>query len=233
MNQTTKILAVAGVIAVGMSILSCVVGIVIGRTTAPTAEVATAPTPPPAPVAAPTKATKQAPPPEAPQVTALRPRVLQESTRFASLDGELLTEALEQFEDGAEDITFEQLERNATPYLGQPVVFRGQILEIEDDPRGGSNVIVGVRRRWGGWSDPIHVEAVRRPDEYVVARTVVRVYGYVSGSHQHEARPGWNVEMPALLGAAVVDDRGVPRRLSRAARRRLEEMRAPPEPAPE
>ena len=167
---------------------------------------------PPAVTGAPAVVAQQ---PEAtPEVVAAALALHAAAREMAVAEGDALVAKLQAWEDSAGPLSYAQLKRNADRYAGQRVVFRGSVLEIQDDPAGGSVLRLGVSRRYGVWDDPIWIETIAAPDESIVQGSVVRAYGTMLGSETYESQAGWTITIPKMMAVAVVPDR-TPRRLAR------------------
>jgi hypothetical protein len=118
-------------------------------------------------------------------------------------------------EQANRDITYAMLERNAERYHGTPVVFTGEVLEIQDVPE--SNAAYFRMALNDSYSRPVAVFALSPPPDEVVRGRRVRVYGTIGGAYSYQSQAGWDITIPKLNAVAVVLA-SMPRRPPRAVR---------------
>ena len=101
------------------------------------------------------------------------------------------------FKASARTIAYNQLNKDADRYEGDHVVYRGQILQIQEDGDAGGIMLVSVTDEgYGIWDDNIWVDydsSVPYAEE-----DVIRVYGTVTGSKSYETQVGGETYVPQI-----------------------------------
>lgn len=134
--------------------------------------------------------------------------------RMSGLRGDELTTALWTFEQRAGQApSYAQLERNADRYAGTPVVYAGEVLEIQDIPEQQAAFI---RLDLGDSGERVlAIAAMAPPGDEIGRGRRVRVYGMLNGTFSYQSQAGWNITIPKVQAVAVVLN-SVPRRPANA-----------------
>lgn len=107
-----------------------------------------------------------------------------------------------RYKAGARTIPYNQLNKDADRYAGERVVYRGQILQIqEDEGLGGFMLLQVTELGYGLWDDPVWVDyerSIRSAED-----DVVTVYGTVTGSKSYETQIGGETYVPQIRARYV------------------------------
>jgi hypothetical protein len=107
------------------------------------------------------------------------------------------------FRAAATTIPYNQLEKNAGPYKGDKVVYRGQIFQIQEDDFGGWMLLSVTDEGYGFWDDNIWVDYT---DHIRGAEgDVVTVYGTITGTKSYETQIGGETYVPKMR-AEYIDE---------------------------
>lgn len=103
----------------------------------------------------------------------------------------------QNFKAGARTIPYNQLNKDADRYAGERVVYRGQILQIQEDGDNGGIILLSVTDEgYGFWTDNIWVDyerSIRSAED-----DVITVYGTVTGSQSYETQAGGETYVPQV-----------------------------------
>jgi hypothetical protein len=106
------------------------------------------------------------------------------------------------YKASAKAIPYNQLNKDADRYAGERVVYRGQILQIqEDEGLGGFMLLQVTDLGYGLWNDPVWVDyerSIRSAED-----DVVTVYGTVTGSKSYETQIGGETYVPQIRARYV------------------------------
>lgn len=103
----------------------------------------------------------------------------------------------------ARTIPYNQLEKNADRYAGEKVVFRGQIMQIQET-LGSTFMLLSVTDEgYGFWTDNVWVDyegTINGAEE-----DVITVYGTIEGSKSYETQIGGETYVPQMTARYVVE----------------------------
>jgi len=102
----------------------------------------------------------------------------------------------QRFKDSAKSIPYNRLEKNADSFAGQPVVYRGQIFQIQESDAGGIFLMSVTNDGYGYWSDNIWVDYDHRVP--YAKDDIITVWGRVVGSKSYETQIGGETYVPQV-----------------------------------
>lgn len=110
------------------------------------------------------------------------------------------------FKADAVTIPYNQLHKDAARYRGQKVVYRGQILQIQEEEGLGGIMLLSVTDEgYGIWDDNVWVDydhSIKSAED-----DVITVYGVVRGSKSYETQIGGETYVPRIT-AKYIDESG-------------------------
>jgi hypothetical protein len=111
---------------------------------------------------------------------------------------------VEDFKAGAVTIPYNQLNKNADRYKGDKVVYRGQILQIQEDGDNGGYMLLSVTDEgYGLWDDNVWIDydhSINSADD-----DIITVYGTVRGSKSYETQIGGETYVPQIKAKYVIE----------------------------
>lgn len=106
------------------------------------------------------------------------------------------------FKASAKAIPYNQLNKDADRYTGKRVVYRGRILQIQEDEGVGGFMLLQVTDLgYGLWDDPVWVDYERSISS--AEDDVVTVYGTVTGAKSYETQIGGETYVPQIRARYV------------------------------
>lgn len=103
----------------------------------------------------------------------------------------------------ARSIPYNQLEKNADRYAGEKVVFRGQIMQIQES-FGSTFMLLSVTDEgYGFWTDNVWVDyegTIKGAED-----DIITVYGTIEGSKSYETQIGGETYVPQMTARYVVE----------------------------
>jgi len=109
----------------------------------------------------------------------------------------------EAFVSSARTIPYNQLNKNADRYAGEKVVYRGQILQVQESGDTGIMLLSVTDEGYGIWDDNIWVDyegSITSAEE-----DVITVYGTVTGSKSYETQIGGETYVPQVKARYIVE----------------------------
>lgn len=107
--------------------------------------------------------------------------------------------SIDKIKNEAEEIPYDNLFRNNKKYLGKPVVYTGEIIQIMGSS-GNWDMRININKEensfYESWSDTVYVKYYG--DTRFLEDDIVKFYGLVDGILSYEAIFGNIVEIPAL-----------------------------------
>jgi hypothetical protein len=111
---------------------------------------------------------------------------------------------VQDFKASAITIPYNQLNKNADRYKGDKVVYRGQILQIQEDGDSGGVILLSVTDEgYDIWDDNVWVDyehSINSADE-----DIITVYGTVKGSKSYETQIGGETYVPQIKARYIVE----------------------------
>jgi hypothetical protein len=151
----------------------------------------------------PVEATKGGREDDATSVTVTRRRSAAELRAIREAQEERERQREADFRAAATTIPYAQLEKNAKPYKGDRVVYRGQIFQIQEDDFGGWMLLSVTDDGYGFWDDNIWVDYT---DHIRGAEgDIVTVYGTITGTKSYETQIGGETYVPKMR-AEYIDE---------------------------
>lgn len=103
----------------------------------------------------------------------------------------------------AKSIPYNQLDKNADRFSGDRAVFRGQIMQIQEDS-GSTVILLSVTDEgYGFWTDNVWVDyegTIKGAED-----DVITVYGEIEGSKSYETQIGGETYVPQMTAEYVVE----------------------------
>jgi hypothetical protein len=103
---------------------------------------------------------------------------------------------------GAKSLPYNQPEKNADRYSAERVMFRGQIMQIQEDS-GSTVILLSVTDDgYGFWSDNVWVDydgTIKGAED-----DIITVYGTIEGTKSYETQIGSETYVPQMTARYVV-----------------------------
>ncbi len=104
---------------------------------------------------------------------------------------------------GAQSLPYNQLEKNPDRHAGKRVVYRGQIMQIQED-FGSSVILLSVTDEgYGFWTDNVWVDyegTINGAED-----DIITVYGVIEGTKSYETQIGGETYVPQMTAKYVVE----------------------------
>lgn len=100
-------------------------------------------------------------------------------------------------------ITYKQLEKGADKYVGEPVRFTGEVLEIQEDADGAILRVAVVQDSYGYDYNSFILVYTDVDTSEIYQEDIVTVDGTVFGDYTYESQAGWNITAPFITGEKV------------------------------
>lgn len=100
-------------------------------------------------------------------------------------------------------VTYQQLEKGADKYAMEPVRFKGEVIEINEDASGTIMRIAVTPTSYGYDFNDFIIVMTTEDTSDIYKDDIVTVDGYVFGSHTYESQAGWNITAPLITGDAI------------------------------
>lgn len=113
-------------------------------------------------------------------------------------------QARQDYINSAKAIPYKELLKDAGPYKGTRAVFRGQILQIQQDGRYGGIMLLSVTDEgYGIWDDNVWIDY----DDPISANEgdIVTVYGKITGQKSYETQAGGETYVPRMHAKYIVE----------------------------
>lgn len=111
-----------------------------------------------------------------------------------------------QFRASTQSIPYAQLIKDSTPYIGNHVVFHGQVFQIQQSGNSGGILLLSVTDDGTGvWTDNVWVDY--HQSLHAVTGDLITVYGTVTGTKSYDTQAGGATYVPQM-DARYVDDVG-------------------------
>lgn len=110
-----------------------------------------------------------------------------------------------QFKASTQSISYAQLIKDSSPYVGNHVVFHGQVLQIQQSGSDGNLLLSVTDDGSGFWTDNVWVDYHQAIQ--AVQGDLITVYGTVSGTKSYDTQIGGTTYVPQM-NAKYVDDVG-------------------------
>lgn len=104
------------------------------------------------------------------------------------------------FKASCQNIAYEELARNGDNYIGTPITFRGQIIQVMEGDGFTAYRINVTQDSYGFWDDTMYVEyTVKEGESRFLEDDIVTVYGTCMGLYTYETVMGANVTIPSAI----------------------------------
>lgn len=100
-------------------------------------------------------------------------------------------------------ITYQQLEKGADKYAMEPVRFKGEVIEINEDSSGTVMRVAVTPTSYGYDFNDFIIVMTTEDTSDIFKDDIVTVDGYVFGAHTYESQAGWNITAPLITGDAI------------------------------
>lgn len=100
-------------------------------------------------------------------------------------------------------ITYQQLEKGSDKYAMEPVRFKGEVIEINEDASGTIMRIAVTPTSYGYDFNDFIIVMTTEDTSDIYKDDIVTVDGYVFGAHTYESQAGWNITAPLITGDAI------------------------------
>ncbi len=102
-------------------------------------------------------------------------------------------------------VNYNDIARNPSQYVGKRAMFKGQVVQVQEN---GANVILRMnvtQREFGLWGDTIYIDYKRKSEteSRILEGDILIVYGVLNGIKDYQAIFGNQISIPHLLAQYV------------------------------
>lgn len=118
-----------------------------------------------------------------------------------TLSEDAATMTKEEYLSVCQEVTYDELARTNSQYIGNKVKFTGEIFQVvNSSDTGNSTYLISVTKdEFGLWSDHIYVSFdTSNLESKFLEDDIVVFYGEVSGEYSYESIMGENITVPAV-----------------------------------
>lgn len=98
-----------------------------------------------------------------------------------------------------ESVEYRKLEKSPDRYIGKPLRFTGEVVQIVEDSTGTIVRLAVTKTDWGYDYDSIVWLWYPGPMEDVYEEDIIRVWGEGNGSQSYMSQAGWEITIPAII----------------------------------
>ena len=111
----------------------------------------------------------------------------------------------DEYKSNCGTVNYTDVARNPNNYIGESVVFKGKVVQIQEN---GNNVILRVNvteGEYGIWDDTLYIEYKRKSENEsrVLEDDIITVYGKMNGIKNYQAVMGNQISIPYLLAEYI------------------------------
>lgn len=104
------------------------------------------------------------------------------------------------FKASCQNIAYDELARNGDNYIGTPISFRGEIIQVMEGDGFTSYRINVTQDSYGFWDDTIYVQyTIKAGESRFLEDDIVTVYGTCTGLFSYETVMGSTVTVPSAV----------------------------------
>lgn len=111
----------------------------------------------------------------------------------------------DEYKSNCGTVNYTDVARNPNNYIGESVVFKGKVVQIQEN---GNNVILRVNvteGEYGIWDDTLYIEYKRKSENEsrILEDDIITVYGKMNGIKNYQAVMGNQISIPYLLAEYI------------------------------
>lgn len=111
----------------------------------------------------------------------------------------------DEYKSNCETVNYADVARNPNNYIGESVVFKGKVVQVQEN---GNNVILRVNvteGEYGIWDDTLYIEYKRKSENEsrILEDDIITVYGKMNGIKNYQAVMGNQISIPYLLAEYI------------------------------
>ena len=111
----------------------------------------------------------------------------------------------DEYKSNCRTVNYTDVARNPNNYIGESVVFKGKVVQIQEN---GNNVMLRVNvteGEYGIWDDTLYIEYKRKSENEsrILEDDIITVYGKMNGIKNYQAVMGNQISIPYLLAEYI------------------------------